>query len=159
MNLAVHLIIYNLIASVWLYGTLAVNPRMWLHRMPPEVRQKVPEKTPQERKQFVVAALPFLLLILGYPLVYTWLADLDLAGAFLSLVAFYAGFAVWDTLVLDLLIFCLITPGFIIIPGTRRSDYRNTRYHLVSGSKGVVMGLVAAGVLAVLLEFIQGLLA
>ncbi len=49
-----------------------------------------------------------------------------------------AGFAAWGILILDLLIFCKLTPGFVIIHGTEREDYSNMKYHLVSGAKGLL---------------------
>jgi hypothetical protein len=152
MKLLVHLSIYNLVASILLYGSLAYNPRMWLHRMPPEVRRKVPGKTPQEKRQFVILALPFLLWLFGYPVVYVLQQNADLLTTFLTLCAFFIAFAVWDTLVLDLLIFCQLTPRFVVIPGTDREDYANTHYHLVSGAKGLVLSLAFSGILAVILN-------
>lgn len=152
MNLLVHLLIYNLATSIFLYGTLAYNPRMWLHRMPPEVTAKVSGKTPQERKLFIFFALPFLLWLFGYPILYVLQQNVDLSTNFLILIAFFAGFALWDTLVLDLLIFCKMTPRFILIQGTSREDYSNMKYHLVSGSKGLIMSLVFSGMLALLLN-------
>lgn len=35
MDILIHLLIYYLLLSILLYGSLAYNPRMWLHRMPP----------------------------------------------------------------------------------------------------------------------------
>ena len=152
MNLLVHLLIYNIAISIFLYGSLAYNPRMWLHRMPPEVTAKVPEKTPQERKLFIFFALPFLLWLFGYPIIYVLQQDANLPTNFLILLAFFAGFALWDTLVLDLLIFCTMTPRFVIIKGASREDYSNMKYHLVSGAKGLVMSLVFSGVMALILS-------
>jgi hypothetical protein len=157
MNLLTHLFIYNLAASVLLYGSLAYNPRMWLHRMPPEVRAKVAKKTPQERKLFLKLALPFLLLLFGYPLVYGIRESASLLTIFLTLCAFFVSFAVWDTLVLDLLIFCKITPGFIMIDGTDREDYSNMKYHLVSGSKGLILSVMFSGIIAVVLYVLKGM--
>jgi hypothetical protein len=110
--------------------------------MLPEVTAKVPEKTPQESNLFILFALPFLLWLFGYPILYVLQQDLSLSTNFLILLAFFAGFALWDTLVLDLLIFCKMTPPFIIIKDTSREDYSNMKYHLVSGAKGLVMSLV-----------------
>lgn len=151
MNSFFHLVIYNLTASLLVYGSLAYNPRLWLHRMPPEVRGKVPEKTPQERKSFLVVAIPFLLLLFGYPVIYTLQTKADFLINFVTLCAFFASFAVWDTLVLDLLIFCTFTPRFVIIAGTERKDYSNMRYHIKSGTKGLLMSLVFSGVVALIL--------
>lgn len=152
MNLFTQLMIYNLVASIILYGSLAYNPRMWLHRMPPEARRKVPDKTPEERKVFRFVALPFLLLLFGYPLFFALQMNEGFGATFISLIAFFAGFALWDTLVLDLLIFCKFTPRFVIMPGTIREDYSNMRYHLVSGAKGLLMSIVFSGLLATILS-------
>jgi hypothetical protein len=151
MDLPTHLILYNLAASILIYGSLAYNPRLWLHRMPPEVLNKVHEKTPQERKTFLVVAIPFLLLLFGYPAIYVIQNKADFLANFLTLCAFFVGFALWDTLVLDLLIFCTFTPSFVIVKGTKREDYSNMNYHIRSGTKGLLMSLVFSGILALIL--------
>jgi len=51
-----------------------------------------------------------------------------------------------------LLIFCIITPKFIIIPGTSREDYANMKYHLVSGAKGLVISVVASALFAAVMS-------
>ena len=151
MNLLTHLTIYNLMASLLIYGSIAYQPRLWLHRMPPEVRKKVPPKTPEENKLFLFVALPFVLLLFAYPIVYVIQEGTNPASSFWVLLAFFAGFAVWDTLVLDILIFCRLTPRFIIINGTERGDYSNMKYHLVSGAKGLAMSVVFSALLALVL--------
>ena len=148
MGFLTHLTIYNLLLSVLLYASLAYNPRMWMHRMPPEVVQKVPARTPVEKRLWIFVAVPFMLIMLVYPIVYVLQNPSSWLTNFLVLCAYFTGFAIWDTLVLDLLIFCRFTPSFIMIPGTTRKDYGNMRYHLKSGAKGVVMSLVFSAVLA-----------
>ena len=159
MNLLFHLLIYNLAASILIYGSLAYQPRLWLHRMPPEVRSKVPPKKPGEKKLFLWIALPFVLLLFAYPIVYVIQEGINLATSFWLLLAFFAGFAVWDTLVLDILIFCMLTPRFILIDGTERADYSNMKYHLASGAKGLVMSVVFSGLLAWAISLMKNILA
>lgn len=159
MNLLTHLIIYNLTASILIYGSLAYNPRLWLHRMPPDVRGKVSEKTPEERKLFVWIGLPFVLLLFVYPIVYAAQRDANLLTRLWLLLSFFASFALWDTLVLDLLIFCKITPRFVIIDGTSREDYSNVRYHLVAGAKGLAMSIVFSGAAAVIITLVKNSMA
>jgi hypothetical protein len=154
MELLLHLTLYNLIASIVLYASLAYNPRMWLHRMPPEVVAKVPGKTPQEKRLLAFVALPFLGWILGYPIMYVAQHQAGFLANFLVFCAFFAGFAAWDTLVLDLLIFCYFTPGFIILLGTLREDYSNMNYHLISGTKGLLISLVFSGISAATVAFV-----
>jgi len=152
MNLFIHLLIYNLIISVLLYASLAYNPRMWMHRMPPEVVQKVSPRTPAEKRQLYYFGVPFLLMLAIYPIVYVLLQQTaGYLDKFLIFGAFFAGFTVWDTLVLDLLIFCKFTPGFVVIPGTTCQDYANMKYHLVSGAKGLIISVVFSAVLAAFL--------
>jgi hypothetical protein len=151
MNLLFHLLIYNLAASILIYGSLACQPRLWLHRMPPEVHKKVPPKTSEENKLFLWVALPFVLLLFAYPIGYVIQEGTNLATTFWMLLAFFAGFAVWDTLVLDILVFCRLTPRFIMINGTTRADYANMKYHLASGAKGLVMSAVFSALLALVL--------
>jgi hypothetical protein len=72
MSLPVHLLIYYLSLSILLYGSLAYNPRMWLHRMPPEVVAKAPPKTPEEKRLLLkTVGIPFLLLLVVYPIKFT----------------------------------------------------------------------------------------
>jgi hypothetical protein len=155
MNLLIHLLIYNLAASIFLYASLAYNPRMWLHRMPPEVLAKVAGKTPEEKRVFIYFALPFLFWLFGYPIFYILQQEANFTTNFPTLCAFFAGFAVWDTLVLDLLIFCKVTPRFIIIPGTVREDYSNMTYHLRSGVKGVLMSVAFSLVLSAIMMLVS----
>lgn len=157
MNIFLHLLIYNLAASILIYGSLSYNPRLWLHRMPPEVRSKVADKTPREQQLFRRVALPFVLWLFVFPVVYVAQIQANLLTHALTLLAFFASFALWDTLVLDLLIFCKFTPRFVIIPGTDREDYSNTKYHLASGGKGLVMSTVFSGVLALVITAIQNI--
>jgi hypothetical protein len=128
---------------------------MWLHRMPPAVIAKVPPKTPAEKRLLLTTvAAPFFLLLLGYPIIYVLRQEANWLHDFLVLCAFFAGFDVWDTLVLDVLIFCKLTPRFIILEGSERQDYADIRYHLVSGVKGLAISLIASGILATILFFI-----
>jgi hypothetical protein len=158
MNIFLHLIIYNLAASILIYGSLAYNPRMWLHRMPPEVRGKVADKTPGEQQLFNRVALPFVLWLFVYPVVYVAQIQADLLTHALTLLAFFASFALWDTLILDLLIFCKLTPRFVVLAGTVREDYSNMKYHIASGTKGLVMSFIFSGVLALIVTLMKNML-
>lgn len=155
MNLIIHLLIYYILLSILLYGSLAYNPRMWLHRMPPAVIAKVPSKTPAEKRLLLfTVAVPFLVLLVAYPAIYVLQQDAHWLTYFLILCAFFAGFDVWDTLVLDLFIFCRFTPRFVVVPGAERADYTDARYHLVSGVKGLIISIAFSVILASILFFI-----
>jgi len=205
MSLFTHILIYNLVLSVYLYATLALDPRMWLHRMPPAVVAKVPPKTASERRRLIPLGIPFLTVMAGYPVWYTATYAASLAGAGATAAAgaagtiagsaaaagtagaganivagaalgagapFAAGASYWeisgllflfffsfdicDTFILDLLIFCGITPRFIVIEGTERRDYKDVRYHLKSGAKGLIILIIASLVLGAVVFFAVG---
>jgi hypothetical protein len=99
------------------------------------------------------------LLLFGYPIVYVARVQEDVLTNFLTLLTFFTVFAVWDTLVLDILIFCTFTPRFVIIAGTEREDYSNMRYHLVSGAKGLVMSVVFSGLLTLGITLLESIIA
>lgn len=142
MNLFIHAFIYFGILTVFIYVGLLIKPRIWLHRMPPTVRSKVPEKTAREKMWFAILGIPLGCVFFFYPAVVTSLLYTRLDHIFLSLFVFTAGFAIWDTLILDLLIFCKITPKSMIISGTTAQDYKDKMYHVKSGFKGLIMALV-----------------
>jgi hypothetical protein len=72
------------------------------------------------------------------------------------LFLFFLSFDICDTFILDLLIFCGITPRFIVIEGTERKDYKNVSYHLKSGAKGLIILTIAALVLGAVIFFAVG---
>lgn len=58
MSLIFHILIYLLTLSIFIYASLLLNPRIWLHRMPPAVRAKVNGKTLEEKRWFVIMGVP-----------------------------------------------------------------------------------------------------
>ena len=153
-----HTLAYNLLLSLLLYYSLYINPRMWLHRMPPEVVAKVPPKTPAEKKLFRFWGSATVLVMVGHPLLYVFLLPgVRIASITGALLMFFVGFTLWDTLILDLLLFASVTPAFIVIPGTEPQDYKNKRYHLVAGAKGLAISLIIAIVLGFLVFVIRSL--
>lgn len=191
MSLFTHILIYNFVLSAYLYTTLALDPRMWLHRMPTEVIAKVPPKTASERRRLIPLGIPFLAVMAGHPVWYAASYAASLAGAGGGtagqaaawagtnigasaaagatgtalaagasyweisglLFLFFLSFDICDTFILDLLIFCGITPRFIVIEGTERGDYKNVSYHLKSGAKGLIILTIAALVLGAVVFF------
>jgi hypothetical protein len=153
--LFIHLAIYFCIVSVLIFAVLLTKPRLWLHRMPPEVVTKVAPKTPAEKKAFLVFGIPLLLIMFGYPIGYAYITQDSLKEMIQTIFVFSAGFALWDTLVLDLIVFCTITPKAILIEGTTASDYKNKTYHLIAGAKGLIIAVISSIVLGYLLYLIK----
>ena len=60
-----------------------------------------------------------------------------------------------DLLLLDWLMFCFITPSFVIIPGTEgMKGYKDYGYHFRAFLKGTILSVVAGLVIAGIVTFI-----
>jgi len=154
LSLPYHLLFYCLLLSVLLFGSLAINPRAWLHRMPPAVRRKVAPRSNREKRQLLFTGIPFLIVLIAYPVLYTVPLNAGHLKTFLIISAFFMAFDVWDTLVLDLWIFVRLTPRFLCVPGTEKEDYSDRRYHIRSGLKGLIFLLIAACLLSAIIALI-----
>jgi len=155
--------IVSLVASAFLIVTLRINPRLWLQDYSQDIQDQVPPKTDRESRLSLILGLPFLLLLFAAPLISTVGLNRQYGGAlsFLALTihAFGVGlmFNLVDWLLIDGLLFCVITPSFIVIPGTEGADgYTTQNYgHHVRGfviGTGVSLagGLVIAAVVSLL---------
>lgn len=126
------------------------NPRLMLQDYPADVRAAVPAKTAAERRETVWWSLPFLALLFGLPLVAAVAArlqqpDLSFGGAFLNALAVLLVFNLVDLLLLDWLVFCTLTPRFVVLAGTEgMAGYRDYGLHLRGFLIGMAMSLVAS---------------
>jgi hypothetical protein len=151
--------ILSSLASIWLILTLRVNPRIFLHDYPAKIQEKVPKKTEAERRLSYVFGVPFmLLLLLG-----SFFSTLSLKEHgnvhFLPLWLNAAGvvfvFNLVDWLILDWLLFCTLTPHFLVIPGSEEmAEYKDYGFHFRGFLHGTVYsvlgGLVIAGIVSIL---------
>ena len=134
----------------------AISPRLFLNKgdYPPDVFEAAPPKTPKEQRQALWISIPFLIVVMGFPLYSVvsfkntlsgdpsfWL--LFLHTFLVSLVPFF-----WDLIVLDWIMFCTITPSFVVIPGTEGfAGYKDKSFHLKAHTKGIF--ITAAGALLI----------
>jgi hypothetical protein len=153
--------IYIALATLFLVGLVLYNPRLMLQDYPPAIKQIVPPKTDRERKLSIWLGLPFLLILLLYPIYATFMFQSHNAGqagfASLWLYAFGIAFAfnLWDWLILDWLVFCAITPKAFVIPGSEgHPAYKDYFFHfrgfLIGSVFSAVMGLIASGIVLLL---------
>ena len=133
--------------SMLIMAMLVRNPRLMLHSYPKDVRAAVAPKTRAERRESAGLAAIFLTLIVAIPSAAA-LVSKKVGGNFLEIAITAFGvvflFNLTDWLVLDWLILCTITPGFIVLPGTAgMSGYKDYRMHF----RGFLVGLVLSAVL------------
>lgn len=148
--------ILSLAFSVIAVGGLMYNARLFLNKgdYPDDVLAAVPPKTKQEQRQAIILGVPFFLLMLGF-LVYSALSYKSAAGGGVSfwLLSGHVFLVMmipflWDLIVLDWLMFCTITPSFVVIPGSEGfAGYKDYKFHLKGHTKGLFFYLLPFTVL------------
>ncbi|MFX1282930.1 MAG: hypothetical protein ACFFB5_04710 [Promethearchaeota archaeon] len=115
---------------------ITFNPRIWGYQDYPEkIKEKVPPQTRRERIIAGLVGIPWLLFLLGYPLISTISLKTEFNGeipyeiAFLNIFFMVFSFFLIDLVVLDWLIISKITPKFVIIEGTTPEDYKDFSHH------------------------------
>ena len=159
-NILVDGLVFSAVGSVYLILLLVYNPRLLMSKgdYPDDVLAAVPPRTRQETRLAAILSTPWFLWSVGFPL-YSTVVYLKQAGAGVNFGfafghAFLILFAFWlvDLIVLDWLMFCTITPKFVVIPGTEGfAGYKDFGMHLRAHfGKGLVIlavsGLAIAGV-------------
>lgn len=165
MNLGMSIAVYGLVLSVALsaviVGTLAANPRLLLRSYPADIRRAAGAQTASEWKKTRIIGLFFLLLLIGIPAVSTGLleqsrgGDLDFSTAFLNGFGILSFFNAVDWLLIDWLLFCTVTPRFLVIEGTEgMAGYKNYRFHFRGFVVGTVLAAIASLVIASVFAFL-----
>jgi hypothetical protein len=150
-------LILSALASAFIIITMRLKPRVWLQDYPEDIQAQVPPKTEQEKRLSLVLGIPFLLLLIAVPLISTLMLEArhPQTATFFALAANGFGvafvFNVVDWLILDWLMFCTVTPRFIVIPGSEgAAGYKNYGYHfrgfLIGTVFSLVVGLIVGGV-------------
>lgn len=122
-------------------GMLAYNPRLLLNDYPQSIRLSVPPKSSKETKLTRAVGIPFAAVLLIAPFISTLhYGEIAFIHAFLHPFLVFAIVSLVDLIVVDWLIFCFITPDFLVIPGTKgMKDYKNYRFHFFAFLKGIVV--------------------
>jgi hypothetical protein len=152
-----HSVLYCILFCLCLVPIGLVNPRMMLQDYPKEIIALVPPKTDMEKRQGIYFAAPLLIIMIGYPALVSWYyapRPFHFMELFMIMWGMMLVMNIFDLLVLDWMMFCTITPRFIMLKGTEGSPgYKNYLFHFVGFLKGVVItGLISglsAGVIQV----------
>ena len=142
--------ILSLAASIFLLLVMRFNPRLFLQDYPQEIQDAVPAKTEVEKRQSLWVGIPFLLLFIAYPLLSTWQIEAG-SGRQLSFFSLWIHafgivffFNLVDLIILDWLMFCTITPKFMVDPGTEQMPaYRDYGFHFRGSLTGTFLSLLA----------------
>jgi hypothetical protein len=159
MNILSTVLVYGLFESLSICGLLLAigwfNPRIMLHDYPKDIRQQVPPKTPAEKRQTWYWGTALLLVALAFPVAAALSVDAlthRFLDVFLSAFGVLFLFNVVDWLLIDWLIFCTITPAFIVLAGTEgMAGYKNYAMHFRGFLIGTVLSVVVGLVIAVIM--------
>jgi hypothetical protein len=137
--------------GIFIFGSLYLNPRVWIQDYPKEMQARVPPLTPAERRARIVAFSLFLAFMIGIPLFSTRQLRAENGGSISFLTAYLNAYLIFslgnlfDAVVVDALVLSIIKPRFAILPGTE-DLYDNWvtdwRMHVRNYLKGVVLGAV-----------------
>jgi hypothetical protein len=159
------IVLYGLVLSVALsaviVGTLYANPRLLLRSYPPAIKRRAGAQTASERKKTAIVGVFFLLLLIGIPAVSTRMleraqgGDIAFSDAFLNAFGIMTFFNAVDWLVIDWLLFCALTPKFLVIEGTEgMAEYKDYRFHFRGFVVGTALAAAASLAMAGLFAFL-----
>jgi hypothetical protein len=138
-------------------GSLYYNPRLWLQDNPPEIQARVAPMTPTEKRQQRLVGVLFLLVVIG--VLFNSINRLhaenngvpSLLTMFLHIYGILLIANLFDALILDYLLFTVIKPKFVIIPGSEDiydESVHSLRFHILNFFKGCIICAVLSGVIA-----------
>ena len=132
-----------------IYLMIAINPRAQLHNYPKAIREAVPPKTKKETALTLAVGLPTLLLVIAYVAVVSIMRGQNDPASYLAVFGHWLAVqgivCAVDLLVCDYLVFCTLTPRFLVIPGTQgHPAYKDKRIQ----TRTIPQMLIVAPVLA-----------
>ncbi|MCC6927841.1 MAG: hypothetical protein IT359_02510 [Gemmatimonadaceae bacterium] len=152
----------SLLASLFLLACLLLRPRLLLQDYPDAIQSVVPPKTDDERRMTLVVGIPFLVLLLFFPVWSSWTLPMhdghaaSFGALFVNTFVVASTFNVFDWLVLDWLLVCTLTPRFLVIPGTEgMRAYKDYAFHFRGFVIGTGLSLALALVTATIVRIVR----
>lgn len=141
----------TLIFTVFVVGTLRWKPRLWLQDFPADIQAMIPPKTQHEKRQTVMLAIPFFVILFG-GLGWTAVRYGTEYGPLWTMIHIYLIWQIinlFDLIVIDWFGMLLINPQNPPLPNTAGAKgYRDFTFHFVGYIKGSIMGLAIAPIIA-----------
>lgn len=134
-------LVTSLLLSVLILTSLYIQPRIWIQKLPEEVQISISPKTKKEKKQTYIVLILFLSILLALPIiaVTNYGSHPTLLETWVINFSIYFLFNLTDLLIIDWLIVCTITPGFLKIKGVDIQVYKNYLNHLQDFFKGIIL--------------------
>ncbi|PEI74277.1 nitroreductase [Bacillus wiedmannii] len=134
-------VIMSIVLSLIILGSLYYNSRLLLTEYPKDIQKVVFPKSIHEKKQTIYFNIAYNAILFGTPFVSTYILHkhekLLYIDAYLHTFGILMIFNLVDLFILDWLIFCWITPRFVVIPSTEgMKGYKDYKFHL----RGAIVG-------------------
>jgi hypothetical protein len=155
--------LFSIIGGIYLLAMMRFNPRLFLNKgdMPPDILAAVPPKTATEKRQALILGIPFLIGIVAAPFISTLQMRQQAGGDIMFLTLVLHSFAIllifnlFDLLILDFLLFCTITPRFMVVPGTEGfAGYKDYSFHIKQHAKSVIFMALFALLIAIIVSLL-----
>lgn len=160
-RILIHGAVLSIPASLVLMAAVYFNPRFARQDLPKDIQDATPPLSKKEKLQALAFAIPFFALVIlvsffsGFTLEAPAGGQVPFLVLFLHIFGVIFVFSLFDLLILDCLIYCTITPKFVIIPGTEGlagyKDYgHQARAHMRGAALQGVLALLLAGLVLVI---------
>jgi len=157
-RILLHGAVLSVPASLILMAAVYFNPRFARQDLPKDIQDATPPLSKKEKLQALAFAIPFFALAVLVPFLSGFTLEAPAGGQvpflvlFLHIFGVIFVFSLFDLLILDCLIYCTITPKFVIIPGTEGfagyKDYgHQARAHVRGTALQAALALLLAGVI------------
>ena len=156
MHLITHGLFYAVVAAGVLFLLMiTTSPRIWGYSdYPQAIKDKVPPQTGKEKLIAAIWGVPWILFVLAFPIISTYMLKSDLGDTILFWVAFGNIFSMVllltlaDLVILDWFVVSRITPKFVMIPGTVKEDYKDLSHHYRAHAKAAVVQILVCLIFA-----------
>jgi hypothetical protein len=157
MHVLIEGLIYALVLALIVTLSQFYNPRLWLNCYPSAIQKVVPVRTKKEMKEKLLVGVPFMVIMVGYPIYSTLMLKIYLGSeynfwiGFFNLITIQNIFNLFDLLILDWLVFSTIKPRYLILEGTEgMKDYGNYYFHFNAALKGFFLSLILSAIVAIM---------
>ncbi|PEN49473.1 nitroreductase [Bacillus wiedmannii] len=145
-------VIMSIVLSVMILGSSYYNPRLSLTEYPKDIQKVVFPKSIDEKKQTIYFNIIYNAILFGTPFVSTYILHkhdkLLYIDAYLHIFGILMIFNLVDLFIIDWLIFCWITPRFVVIPSTEgMRGYKDYKFHL----RGAIVGTTFLAIVSLFL--------
>ena len=160
-HILAHGLFYGSVLTAYLFLLMITfSPRVWGYKDYPErIKNKVPAQTGKERTLAAIVGAPWLAFVVAFPVFSTFAlksklgGEIPFAAAFLNMFVMFLFATLGDLVLVDWLVISRITPGFVIIPGSVKEDYKDFSHHFKDHAKAAIPMAILGLIIAVLASY------